>query len=354
MNATLTALHSAIPSNKFYPPHIDENQSLFRSRLIEDVLPGKHHKTKIIAIEAQAGQGKTTLAYQYITHHNHNHIWYQIGKEDADPVVLLSGLLHSLNNTLTTFSSPQLENIILRGEIGPLDLQRCANILLADVDRHLHTNLYIVFDDLHLISHAEMTNQLLAYLLDTSPPRMHFVLTSRHPFELKSKTIRNRSSVSFLNTHDLALNSSEIEILFNDVFRRSISVADARKIEDITSGWVMGIVLAAHPMSGSRSIEKANSTNFQILGSPSQKDMLEYFQDEIFKCIPEKYHLPFLKLSFVDEIHANLAKRITGITEIDTILQDLTRENLFIYNLDPNYTLFRFHHFFQEFLQVRA
>jgi ATP/maltotriose-dependent transcriptional regulator MalT/DNA-binding SARP family transcriptional activator len=82
--------------------------------------------------------------------------------------------------------------------------------------------------------------------------------------------------------------------------------------------------------------------------------MLEYFQDEIFKCIPEKYHLPFLKLSFVDEIHANLAKRITGITEIDTILRDLTRENLFIYNLDPNYTLFRFHHFFQEFLQARA
>jgi LuxR family transcriptional regulator, maltose regulon positive regulatory protein len=354
MNATVSALHSSIPSNKFYPPHIDENQSLFRSRLIEDVLPGKHHTNKIIAIEAQAGQGKTTLAYQYITHYNYKHIWYQIGKEDADPVLLLSGLLHSLNTTIETFSSPQLENILLRGEIGPLDLQRCANILLADVDKHLHTNLYIVFDDLHLIDHAEMTNQLLSYLLDTSPPKLHFVLTSRHPFELKSKTIRNRHAVSYLNTRDLALNSAEIEILFNDVFHRSISVADARKIEDVTSGWVMGIVLAAHPMSGSRSIEKAGTANFDILGSPTQKEMLEYFQDEIFTYIPEKFHIPFLKLSFVDEIHIDLAKRITGIDEIDTILHDLTHENLFIYNLDPNFTLFRFHHLFQEFLQARA
>ncbi len=354
MNASLTPLHSSIPSNKFYPPRIDERLSLFRTRLIENVLPQEGRTNKIIAIEAQAGQGKTTLAYQYISHYNYTHIWYQIGKEDADPVILLSGLLHSLKNTFPKFSSPQLEEILKEGEIGPLDLTRCANMLLGDMDRFLQSTLFIVFDDLHLIADADLTNSLIAYLLDTSPPKLHFVLTSRHPFELKSKTIRNRNAVSYLNTEDLALSSGEIETLFNDVFDRSISVTDARKIENVTSGWVMGIVLAAHPMSGGKSIEKASTTDISLLGSPSQKDMLEYFQDEIFTHIPEELHLPFLKLSFVDEIHVELAERITKVEDIDIILNELTQENLFIYNLDKDFQSFRFHHLFQEFLQARA
>lgn len=354
MQANLTPLNSSIPSNKFYPPHIDEDQSLFRSHLIESILPGESQRHKVIAIEAQAGQGKTTLAYQYISHYKHNHIWYQIGREDADPVLLLSGLLHNLSMTLPGFSSPKLEHIVNQGEIGPMDLLRCANILLNDIDRHLAGRLYIVFDDLHLIEDAELTNNLIAYLLDTSPPNLHFVLTSRHPFELKSKTIRNRNAVAYLTTKDLALNSNEIERLFNDIFNRSISISEARKIEDVTAGWVMGIVLAAHPISGKKSMAHADISTVPFLDSPTQKDMLEYFQDEIFSHISEDLHIPFLKLSFLDEIHVELASRISGVEDIDIILTELTQENLFIYNLDTEYNNFRFHHLFQEFLQARA
>lgn len=354
MQATATALHSSIPSNKFYPPHIDDDQSLLRSRLVEEILPGKRRQNRIIAIEAQAGQGKTTLAYQYVTHHRHNHVWYQIGKEDTDPVILLSGLLQSMSGAMQDFSCPQLEEILEKGEIGPMDLLHCANILLGDIDRYLQGKLYIVFDDLHLINNAELTNNLIAYLLDTSPPRLHFVLTSRHPFELKSKAIRNRNAVAYLNTQDLALSSSEIESLFNDIFNRSISVSDARRIEDVTSGWVMGIVLAAHPMSGKKAMPDSDGAAIPLLCSPSQKDMLEYFQDEIFSNIPDELHSAFLKLSFLDEIHADLAKRITGKEDIDIILSGLTQENLFIYNLDREFSTFRFHHLFQEFLQARA
>lgn len=354
MAASLPPLSSSLPSNKFYPPHIDESQALFRSHLIESVLPrqSKHHK--IIAIEAQAGQGKTTLAYQYINHYKHNHIWYQIGKEDADPVLLLSGLLHNLGKTLPGFASPKLDQIVNQGEIGPLDLMHCANILLNDIDRHLAGLLYIVFDDLHLIADAELTNSLIAYLLDTSPPSLHFVLTSRHPFELKSKTIRNRNAVAYLTTKDLALNSNEIEQLFNDIFNRSISISEARKIEDVTAGWVMGIVLAAHPISGKKAMRRNDVTTVPFLNLTNQQDMLEYFQDEIFSHISEELHIPFLKLSFLDEIHVELAALITGVEEIDIILTELTQENLFIYNLDSGFESFRFHHLFQEFLQVRA
>lgn len=354
MTALLTPTQLLTPPNKFYPPHLNQQQLLFRPHLIENTLRHNGKPYRIIAIEAQAGQGKTTLAYQYLNHYSCDHVWYQIGKEDADPVILLSSLLHIFSRCVQGFTSPQLHDIINQGEIGPLDLPRCTNILLNDIARYLDSDLTIVFDDLHLIANAPLTNSLLTNLLDCSPPNLHFILTSRHPFELKSKAIRKRASVAYLNTEDLALSSVEIEQLFNEVFGKTITITDARKIENLTSGWVMGIVLAAHPMSGNNTIGKARSFDVAYLDRRSQREMLEYFQDEIFTHIPDELHIPFLKLSFVDEIHVNLASRITEVDDIDLILNELVQDNLFIYPLDSDFQSFRFHHLFQEFLQIRA
>lgn len=116
----------------------------------------------------------------------------------------------------------------------------------------------------------------------------------------------------------------------------------------------MGIALAAHPLSGGKSLEERLHSAQAVVSSHGQKHLLEYFQDEIFAQIPEELHTPFLKLSFVDYIHIDLALRITGVEDIDLTLIELTQENLFIYNLDADFTSFRFHHLFQEFLQARA
>ncbi len=354
MHQTASSLHHAIPSNKFYPPHIDDAQALFRNDLITQKLPARTTAKKIIVIEAQAGQGKTTLAYQYITHHDLPHIWYQVGKEDSDPVLLLSALLSSCMKKLPDFQSPQLNNILNEGEIGPLDLTRCANILLNDLDQFLKHDLIIVFDDLHLIEEATLTNTLLAHLIETAPPRLRFILTSRHPLTLKSKTLRNRGESSYLTTEDLALKSREIENLFNDIFNWSINLGEAEQIQRITNGWVMGIILAAHPKTGKNSLGMGHRILDSFSTLASHDDMLDYFQEEIFTHIPQALHLPFLKLSFLDEIHIELSSLITEVPDIEKSLPELANENFFIYRLDDNHQVFRFHHLYQEFLQQRA
>ncbi len=345
-------LNAIIPSNKFYPPHIDESQSLLRTGLLATKLPQDIATKKIILIEAQAGQGKTTLAYQFLNHSLHDYIWYQIGPEDSDPVFLLAALLADLTNKFPDFSSPQLSYIFAQGSVGPLDLHRCANILLRDLDKYLTRDIYITFDDLHLLPSGAMTNSLLEYFLDASPPKLHFILISRHPVDLKSKVLRNGIGVSYLNTADLALNSAEIEDLFNNVLDKTISRQEATEIERITSGWVMGIILASHPVSGREKFWQNSA--IPVSTSFEHGHMLGYFQDEIFGQIPEFLHTPFLRLSFISEIPVDLAVQITGIQDMETILVGMARENFFVYRLDDNQRVFRFHHFFQEFLQLRA
>ena len=346
------SLTTIIPSNKFYPPHIDESHSLLRKALLASKLPQDIKTKKIILIEAQAGQGKTTLACQFLERNPYNYIWYQIGHEDSDPVFFLAALLADLINKFPDFSSPQLSYILEQGIVGPLDLNRCANILLRDLDEYLYNDIYISFDDIHTLPPDTLSISLLEYIIDTSPPKLHFILISRHPINLKSKAMRKGDDISYLNTTDLALKCSEIQDLYNNVLKTAIDRREAMEIERITGGWIMGIVLARHPVSGRENFWKKDA--IPITASPEHGHMLEYFQDEIFNHIPESLYAPFLQLSILNDIPVDLAVQITGIQDIETILAGLTHENFFVYRLDDDHRVFRFHHFFQEFLQLRA
>lgn len=353
MKQTESLPNHVTPSNKFYPPQIDQSQSLLRSGLLQAKFPDQNHNKKVIIIEAQAGQGKTTLAYQFLESSDHTYIWYQIGPEDSDPVLLLSALLMNLCANLPAFSSPQLTNILDEGSVGPFDLTRCANILLQDLDNYLENDLYLVFDDLHRIEFGALTNKLLEHLLDTSPPRVHFVFISRQPLEIKGTTIRNGTQIAYLSNTDLALGNQDIEDLYTSVLHKEISRQDAAKIRKVTNGWIMGIILASHPISG-RSRFWLDSSSDTIATTPQTGHMLDYFQEEIFAQIPKTLHKIFLKFSFLQDIPADLAIEISGIENCGEILSSMTRENYFIYNLDDRHQVFRYHHFFQEFLQQQA
>ena len=151
---------------------------------------------------------------------------------------------------------------------------------------HLKNDIYLVFDDLHLIQFGTLTISLLEHLVDTSPPKVHFIFISRHPLEIKGKTIRNGANIVYLNTADLALNNQEIETLYHTVLKREISRQEASEIHRITNGWIMGIILASHPISGRSKLGFTSSTA-ALSAVPQTGHMLDYFQEEIFAQIPE-------------------------------------------------------------------
>lgn len=353
MTQDATRNSSTIPANKFYPPAIDYSHSLLRAGLLRAKFPHHHHDKKLIIIEAQAGQGKTTLAGQFLHANRYTSIWYQIDREDTDPVLLLSSLLMNLRANLPDFTSAKLATLLDAGRIGPADLSHCANIVLQDLDAYLKDDIYLVFDDLHRLEFGTLTNKLLEHLLDTSPPRIHFIFISRQPVEIRGTTIRNGSQIAYLSTADLALGSEDIEALYTNVLHKQISRQDAIKIEEVTSGWIMGIFLASHPISG-RSRFWHQAAQGTHAGAPQSGHMLDFFEDEIFAQIPSELHESFLKFSFLQEIPVDLAGEISGIDNLGRVLTAMTRENFFIYHPDDRQQVFHLHHYFQEFLQQRA
>lgn len=355
MTSDLSAtILQSIAANKFYPPRINTSQSISRQAIIADKLDAGDLAKQIIVVEAQAGQGKTILVHQFLEHSSAAYIWYQVGSEDADPVVMLSALYLALTRKFADFSSPQLEAVLEEGQVGPMDLQGCANILLNDIDNALDKALFLVLDDLHLISQAHHSNKLLDYLIDTSPPNLHFILISRHPLELNAQAIITNPHLVYLNSDDLALDLKEIETFYKRVLKTEISHNEAQKILQTTNGWIMGIVLTAHPLAGRKTDARARPAieTRQASGQRFADSYIPtFFNDEILAHIPEELHQTYMKLAFLDEIDIDIAAALIDIDDLAQHLETMADQNFFIYRLDDENRLFRFHHLFQEFLQ---
>ena len=353
----VASIQQSIAANKFYPPRINKSQSIDRHTIIADRAGRVASPDRVIIIEAQAGQGKTTLVHQYLEFSGTPYIWYQIGAEDSDPVVFLGALSLAFSRKFDDFSSSRLETILENGQIGPMDIRGCANILLSDIDAALSDDIFIVLDDLHLLSDARLTNDLLDYLIDTSPPYLHYILISRHPLKLQARKIRKNPQVMYLNSDDLAFNLDEIERLYNDVLGIPIGRAEAKQILDITNGWIMGIVLAASPLeTDKRGYHTDNfiSSKLHLFGDKMDTIILKFFEDEILTQIPERFHSAFITLSFLDEIDLEFARSLVGIDNLDEHLAHIADQNFFLYRLGPRSGMFRFHHLFQEFLQNKG
>ncbi len=351
------SIQQSIAANKFYPPRINRSQSIDRHAIIADRMGSDVFAGQIVIVEAQAGQGKTTLVHQYLEHSSLPFVWYQVGSEDSDPVVLLAALNLAFSRRLNSFSCPQLDAILENGQIGPMDLQGCANILLNDIDSALAGDIFLVLDDLHLISDAQLTNQLLDYLIDTSPPNLHFILVSRHPLALEARAIRKKNCVIYLDSDDLALGLGDIETLCNNVLGTAIERGEAEHILNITNGWIMGIVLAANPLSRAQKAvtpDNVMTRKPDLFGKGLDSFILNFFQDEILTQIPELFHEAFIRLSFIDEISIHLARQLVDIDDLDQHLARMADQNFFVYRLDDSGRMFRFHHLFQEFLQSKG
>jgi len=335
-----TKLSHAIPANKFQPPRLAATRILQRDEIFQRHCNGSG-RPRILYLEAQAGQGKTTLAIHCLERLQQPYCWYQVGTEDLDPILFISSLLLNLTKTLPAFSSPLLTKKLGAGEVGLLDLAGCVNILLHDLGAWLDSELIIVFDDLHLLQKSPITLDLLDHLLTTAPKEIRFLLTSRRPLPLTALSTAAKPGVLCLQNDELAMSRLEAMELIHDVMQVPVSWPEIEKIHQHTAGWAMGLVLAGQVMrTGSKHLDSLHSESID-----------DYFRREILSQLAEDLHLQLARLAFLNEIEIPLAVQITGLPEIGARLTKLMTDNYFVRRLDQHGQVFGFHHFFQEFLQ---
>ena len=333
-------ISQAIPANKFQPPHLAHEKVLRREDVFKQHCNGSA-RPRILYLEAQAGQGKTTMVIQFLQQSDLPYCWYQVGAEDQDPILFISALMVGLTKAVPAFTSPLLVKKMVVGEVSLLDLPGCVNILLHDLAAVIDGELVIVIDDLHLLENSPVSVSLLDHLLKTAPDQIHFILASRRALPLEALATTANFGVLCLKNNDLALSRLEAMELIHEVLEAPVSWAQVEKIHQRTAGWVMGLVLAGQALL-------SGTDNLDTLSEGSIDD---YFRREILVQLPGDLHMQLARLSFLDEIEIPLAVQVTGMADIGSRLSEFMERNNFVRSLDQEGQVFGFHHFFQDFLQ---
>lgn len=332
--------------DKFYPPQVDTPRFLFRERIVHDLVLRCGARKPLLVVEAQAGQGKTTIIKQFLDHLGTDAAWYQVTQEDADPAFFLTALALCLANKFPNYPlTPDIEPP--SGNLARVDLPSRLDQLLRPLGDILADDLYLVFDDLHLLSAHSVSLGIIGYLIERAPSHLHCILSSREPLDLDALAALGPRDLIVLGNRELMLRNDEVADLFDQVFGITLSHETIQEISLKTDGWIMGALLVGLQMT-------AQHRQMPDRNGPTGKDMREYFRGKVFAPLEPALHGPLLQLSLLEDIPVALARTLTGVPEIGVALDGLARRNVFIRRLDPAGTIFGLHHLFRQFLREKA
>lgn len=334
-----------IPANKYTPPRFAASKMLPRRRLIaKHFAPPADHQ--YIFFDAQAGQGKTTTAIQALSQAASCYVWYQVRQEDNDPLYFISALFEGVNRSVKGFADCQSWGMLANGGATSLDLVDCINDMLHHLVETVPPRFFMVFDDLHLLETSEASLALLDHLLHTAPTSLSFMLLSRRPVALKSKRVKFGGATLYLDNDDLALDTGEGLELLEIMLESPLALQTAYQVNSLVGGWAMGLVLTARCLASGRKAACCLDNNLR-------QGINSYFQEELLDSLPEDLRHSLLQLSLLEDMPTDLAREVTGRSDIGAALERLQQQNYFVRSFDDE-DVYTFHDLFQQTLQLLA
>jgi LuxR family maltose regulon positive regulatory protein len=329
-------------STKFFFPTPRPNL-VPRPRLIDRLSAGVRGPFTVVS--APAGYGKTTLMSEWHANIGRDFpiAWLSLDVDDNDSnrfLLYLTAALEKIktgivNNTNHLFKAPQIPptEVILTSLINELNV--------------IPYNFALVLDDYHTISNRTI-HDVIGFLLDHQPLRMHLIILTRSDPPLPLARLRARNQLVEIRAADLEFNSHEAEIFLSEVMGLKLSASDIAVLETRTEGWIAGLQMAALSMQG-----RDDSSNFIQSFTGSNRFILDYLAEEVILQQPESIQQFLLQTAILKRLNGSLCDVVTGQSNGKTTLEQIEKANLFLVPLDDERCWYRYHHLFADLLRVR-
>ena len=230
---------------------------------------------RLTVVTGGAGTGKTTLLLQWIG--RKPAVWHTATPGDTSLSVLARGILDKLRLKVPDLS-PELFLAIEGGrgpetEAGESDR---ADSLAAELSRELEArltrHLYLVLDDMHVLSRRGDGARLVAALCRNAPERFHVITASRDALPFPTSRMRVQGQAAELTADLLAFTVDEVGLLLGQAFGEE-SPETAKRIFDRTGGWPVAVVLAMQ-------LEHLSAEGVSS-GSDGKATLFEYLAEEV-------------------------------------------------------------------------
>jgi LuxR family maltose regulon positive regulatory protein len=292
----------------------------------------------VTLVSAPAGSGKTVLLRSWIAQAGLADCagWVAVGRGEGDPQLFWLSVLAALRQTEA--GSALVQPLTAAPAVdGGAVVER----LLGDL-APLAERLWLVVDDVHELG-PEARGQL-ELLIMRAPPKLRFVLATRHDVRLGLHRLRLEGELGEVRGTDLRFSVAEAEQLFADT---GVQLASLSRLVERTEGWAAGLRLAALWLAG-----HPESERFAEDFSGSERTVAEYLLAEVLDRQPDAVRRLLLRTSILDSVNGGLADLLTGVRGGERVLQDLEAANAFVVALDPARTWFRYHPVLADLLQL--
>ncbi|WP_216611986.1 LuxR C-terminal-related transcriptional regulator [Myxococcus xanthus] len=292
---------------------------------------------KLVLVTAPLGSGKTTLLTQWYREARVPHLlaWLSLDEQDNAPERFFAYLVGAIRRAAPDFdaySTSQPEH---------------ATAVILQSLWSLGRELVVVLDDFHVLRERPLV-RAFSYLLDHSPPHVHWVVSSRNIPELDLAKLKLAEQLVTLDGRDLNLDGEAIRELGLRLCGAVLTPEDIDSLRTRTEGWVAGVKLAllsaGEHASVSDALRKAMGSNH---------DVARYLADAVLREQPEEVREFLVLSSVVEQLHGALCNALLGTTRGHALLGQLERSQLFIQALDTERQWYRYHPLFLDVLRAQ-
>ena len=311
------------------------------ARLNADLRQEDGFSRKLTLVSAPAGYGKTTLVAQWLQQEGIPVAWLSLDEGDNDPARFFSYLIASLRQIDPNFGE-KTYSLLQSPQPPPTELFLTT---FANEIAGLQGIFVLAMDDYHELQ-SSILHEQVAFLIENQPPQMHVVLVSREDPPLPIHRWRAEDEVMETRQSDLKFTEQETRYYFKELMGIGLSDKDLGALVRRTEGWAVGLHLAALSLHGNPDVK-----TFIRSFTGSNRFILDYLFEEVFKKQPGEVQEFLLKTSILNRFCATLCDELTGRVDGYRVLQELEGANLFIFPLDQNRSWYRYHRLFGELLQ---
>jgi len=331
-------------ASKLSPPSV--GQASIGPGLLEKVAGGAQRR--LLLVSAPAGYGKSTLIAEAAARLDWTTAWYKLDVLDHDPIVLVASLTEAIRRQVADFGEVVIERLSNSREV-PITVPQLLALFVHELEDEVKLTLHLVLDDYQEASASLELNNALDFLLANLPAHVHVVLLTRFEPSFSIAKLRLVDDIAELRYEDLRLDAGQIESVFKSRAGVEIPAAAATRLEELTDGWPVSVVLACKALqwSGLPAIEVA-------LSDPRLKnDVFSYLAEQVYQREGDETKAFLKRTSCLDYVTADLANEITGNDHAERILDYLKKNQVFTF-ADAARTTYKYHPLFRDYLRQKC
>jgi len=315
----------------------------YKAPILRNIIPRIHLLSylkkrldrKVFLIVGGAGQGKSSLAADFLTCNRFQHTWLNLTEKEQDPELLMdfigSGLTQNLSRKNALPAQPPL-----------------LDALLSLAREQTEGDHFIVFDNFQRVNSSREIMEQFEKLIAFLPDRLHLIILSREYPRFSLTKLRIERNLVELRGDDLAFTEKEIHTLMQSQCQINLDRVKMAGIAGVCEGWVTALVSLIELLDSRPETERNHLIETFI--EQRKSVALDFFiEEEIFNPLSEMEKEVLTRLAGYTSIQALLATRLVGEDGL-AVLKSLIERNILLKWMDESLTIFSFHPLFTTFL----